>query len=86
LRRQQQPRRALLSLTLRRYRYQSWNLAEFFNDFSRARACACAQGGVRSESVRSSPLSVLSPSSCRLCGGPETSDAIAPPRQMLAWR
>jgi hypothetical protein len=28
LRRQQQPRRALLSLTLRRYRYQSWNLAE----------------------------------------------------------
>jgi hypothetical protein len=23
---------------------------KFFNDFSRARACACAQGGVRSES------------------------------------
>jgi hypothetical protein len=25
--------------------------AKFFNDFSRAHACACAQGGVHSESV-----------------------------------
>ena len=33
-------------------RYQLWNWRKFFNDFSRARACACAQGGVRSETLK----------------------------------
>src|SRR5215471_20447893 len=33
------------------YRRRHGTKRKFFNDFSRARACACAQGGVRSESA-----------------------------------
>ena len=32
-------------------RNRSWNLRKFFNDFSRAPACACAQSAVHSDSV-----------------------------------